>query len=192
MQSLGLGFREIGLNSKVTALLFALEVQYLVSYDMLDDLPELEESYEIPEERAGDIVEAVAMRYLDQLLNIALLAAQKYDEAGCVAKVKEILKYAEFVSHPVRANARLFTEEDKTRLISFHIAELESLLEENEEAAGEVAAKKDHEVQLLKDLIEMSFDYITPGNGFLGLLGELPEDTVGNDATKGKKKWAWG
>ncbi|RYH28794.1 hypothetical protein EON65_10845 [archaeon] len=192
MQSLGFGLREVGLSGKALALLFALEVQYLVDNDMADELPELEESYDIPEQRAGDIVEAVAIRYIDQLLNVALLAAQKYEEAECIAKVKEILKYADFVSRPVRANARIFSEEDKKRLISFYLTELESALDEGEEAVGDVAAKKDHEIQLLKDLIDLSEDYVTPGNGMRGLLGTMPEDTVGNDATKGKKNWAWG
>lgn len=181
MQSLGLDIqKDTGFNEKLVAYMYSLEVQYLVENDMAEDLKDIQEAYDIPEDRAADIVEAACSRYLNQVLNLALRAAKKYDERTAVLFGKQALRYTRFISGKVDADGNMFREADKERLISFL----------HDETRGMDASEDDRaSVERLKEVINITEDYVAPLKGIDGLEGKiLPPPDINDD----KKKWSWG
>lgn len=152
---------------------------------MSDEVKDLQEVYEIPETFAVEIVEAVCARYIDQLLNLALRAARKYDEVTCVRWTKEVMKYAAYVSHAVNADGNIFTDDDKRRLISFYVSEADGDGELEEAARDEITTR-------LHDLIHLTKSYVAPLQGIEGLVGNVKAlEDLEQDPTN-KKNWAWG
>lgn len=186
-QSLGLELqKDAGFNDKLVTYLYALEVQYLVENGLEAELQEVQEAYNIPVERAEEIVEASCKRYISQLLNLALRAAKKYDEQDALKWLREIIKYAVFVTGPIDADGNLFSEKDKIRLISFYQAELA----EYNESDIDMVAK-------LKEIINLTDDFVPPVQGIEGLLGNVKSlaqiGREGDQTKDGEKKpWAWG
>lgn len=184
VQSLGFNMqKETGFNERLVTYLYALEVQYLVENGMESDLKEVQEAYDIPEEKATEIIEVCCKRYVDQLLNLALRAAKKYDERETLSWVTEIMKYSPFISDSVNADGNIYSEKDKERMISFY---------ENDIKEGE---KRDG--SRLRELVCLSEDYIPPLEGIDGLLGKVKglsdlEAQIRKDQDEGKKTWAWG
>jgi len=194
VQSLSLDMKkDTGFNDRLVTYLYALEVQYMVDNGMEDELSEVTDAYDIPEERAEDIIEVSCKRMVSQLLNLALRGAKRYDERDAMRWLKEILKYAVFISSPVDADGNLFSEEDKKRLIAFYQAEVDSgedavllaMIEEN----GDMTDK-------LREIINISEDFVAPIQGIEGLLGNVRRlDQLEADMEStidGKKTWAWG
>jgi hypothetical protein len=180
VQSLGLDMqKDTGFNERLVAYLYSLEVQYLIDNDMAEELQEIQQAYEIPEERAADIIEVSCVRYLSQILNFALRAAKKYNEVEAVKWGQQILKYAAYVSGKVDADGNMFTDSDKDRLVSFMSDELRTSGSEEEKMA----------VLRLKELINITDAFVPPLKGIDGLEGKIGE-SVGFD--DGKKKWSWG
>lgn len=191
--SLGLDMRkDAGFNDHMLTYMFALEVQELVSQGLEDQFSDLQQAYDLPEQRAAEIIEATCKRYISQLLNLALRAAKKYDERDTILWTKRLLKYVVFVSGTVQADGNLFSAADKKRLVAFYQAELESA--EDKEIVA-LAAQHGDLTQRLRDLIHLSADYVAPLQGIEGLLGnvkslaQLEQDM---NADTGKKAWAWG
>ena len=86
--------------------MYALEVQYLIENGLENDLLEVQEAYDIPVDRAEEIIEMSCKRYISQLLNLALRGAKKYDEQDAVKWLKQIVKYAVFVNGQVEADGK--------------------------------------------------------------------------------------
>jgi hypothetical protein len=193
MESLALDWRaDVGFSDPLISYLFALEVQDLVENASEDELRDLQSAYDIPDERAAAIVEATCKRYISQLLNLALRAAKKYDELETVSWVKRILRYAPFVSSAVDADGNLFGEADKARLIEFYQTEAESGEDKELVELGErVGSAKEK----LRDLINLTEDFVAPQQGIEGLLGNVKSlAQLGEDLNvdAGRKAWAWG
>jgi hypothetical protein len=168
VQSLGFSFREdTGFGDQFIGYMYALEVQDLVESDRVDELRDLQEAYEMPEEAAASIVDNASRRYINQMLNFALRAAAAYKEVECITWTKKILQFAEFTDARVDANGAIFNQEDKRRLIGFMEDHLREEVDEEEEVIGETLARID-------ELIHLSSDYITPYNGIDGLMGIAP------------------
>ena len=160
VQSLGYDMqKDAGFNDKLITYLYALEVQSLVEGGLESDLREVQEAYDIPEERAAQIIEASCRRYVSQLFNLALRSAKKYDEKASVGWVAEILKYAPFISTPVDADGNIFMESDKVRMIEFYVSNM---------AAG--GADVPELVAKLKFLCNLTESYVPPIEGIDGLL----------------------
>jgi hypothetical protein len=172
VQSLGLDMqKDTGFNEKFVSYLYSLEVQYLVDNDMSEELQEVQEAYDIPEERAAEIIEVSCTRYVSQILNFALRAAKKYDELSAVRVGKQVLKYAGFISGRVDADGNMFTEADKDRLLSFlRDAQRDTATEEDRSA-----------VMRLKELIHLTEDYVPPLKGIDGLEGLLDKSSPDYD-----------
>eukprot|EP01038_Epipyxis_sp_PR26KG_P010886 gene10886-14609_t len=173
--------------------------QYLIENGLENDLLEVQEAYDIPVERAEEIIEMSCKRYISQLLNLALRGAKKYDEQDAVKWLKQIVKYAVFVNGQVEADGNLFTENDKKRLISFYQSEVESQLTNQSSSSNESEVESDmknHDMIVkLKEMIYLTNDFIPPVQGMAGLLGEVKSlATLQNEADPngGKKGWAWG
>ena len=182
VQSLGLDLqKDTGFNERFVAYLFSLEVQYVIDGGMIDELQEIQQAYDIPEERAEDIIEASCIRYMSQILNFALRAAKKYDETEAVKWGQAVLKYTPFVSRTVDADGNMFSEPDKDRLISFLHDELRGSGNESEEDKAAISR--------LKDMINLTRDYVAPLKGIEGLEGKIPKSV---DFDEGQKKWSWG
>lgn len=127
VQSLGLDMqKDTGFNEKLITYLYALEVQYLIENELVNELNDVQQAYEIPEERATEIIEASCRRYVDQLINLGLRSSRKYDDRNTIQWIKKIIKYAIFISAPVEADGNLFNEEDKKQLISVYQTEVEA------------------------------------------------------------------
>lgn len=191
--SLGLDMKkDAGFNDHMLTYMFALEVQSLVQQGQEDQFRDLQQAYDLPEQRAAEIIEATCKRYVSQLLNLALRAAKKYDERDTVLWTKKILKYVVFISVTVMADGNLFSEADKQRLVSFYQAELES----GEDAEIAALAEQHGDLsQRLRELIVLSEDFVAPLQGIEGLLGNVRSlAQLENDmnADTGKKAWAWG
>jgi len=193
VQSLGLEMqKDTGFSTTILTYLYALEVQVMVDNGLEGDLTEVQEAYDIPDDRAADIVEACCKRYVNQLLNFALRGAKRYNEQDTIKWVKRIIKYAVFISTPVEADGSMFDDDDKKRMISFYQtevangedAELLALVEQY----GDMADK-------FREMINVTDDYVSPISGIDGLLGnvrrldQLEDDMKDTDA---KKNWAWG
>ena len=182
VQSLGLELqKDTGFNERFVAYLFSLEVQYAIENDMVDELQEIQQAYDIPEERAEAIIEVSCVRYMSQILNFALRAAKKYDETEAVKWGQAVLKYAPFISNTVDADGNMFSESDKDRLISFLHDELRGSGNESEDDRAAISR--------LKDLIKLTKDYVAPLKGIEGLEGKIPKSV---DFDEGQKKWSWG
>lgn len=190
VQSLGLSMRaDTGLSEAALALLFSLEVRLLVDRHLMEELPDIQEAYELSESQAMETVEAVCRRYMDQSLNLALRAAKLYEEADCVKWTREVMRYSEYVAGPLPANGQLFSEDDKRRLISFYLAELDAAEEAG--TTGEVETSREKAGAKLRELISLSKDYIGPSQGMEGLLGQLP-DLEERAKSGNANSWAWG
>lgn len=186
VQSLGLEMqKDTGFNERLVTYLYALEVQSMIERGEEENLKDAQEAYDIPEDRASQIVEVSCKRYISQLLNLALRAARKYDERESVSWARQIAKFAFFVSDKVDADGNLFVEEDKNRLISFYEASLRE--ETGAQQAGEVCDK-------LRTMINLTDDFVAPIDGIDGLLGKVGGMQVvgGGDPGDDRKKWAWG
>jgi hypothetical protein len=192
--------RDTELAERVLSFFYALEVQYLIENRMMDELQDVQEAYDIPEEKAIEILEAVCGRYIDQLLNLALRSAKNYEEKECVKWTKEIMKYIPFISTSVAADGNNFSEEDKNRLISFYLTEIEATAtlegEEAEVKEGLLPStdlSKDEVATRLRELIALSTTYQGPGLGIDGLLGDVKNlEDLGRETVSNKKSWAWG
>lgn len=184
---------DLGFSDPLITYLYALEVQLLVEGGTAEEeLGELQTAYDIPEQRAAEIVEATCKRYISQLLNLALRAAKKYDERDAVRWLKHILKYAPFVSSAVDADGNLFSAADKARLGAFLQAELDSgedaELRALSERVGDVREK-------LREMIRLTEDFVAPLQGIEGLLGNvktLAQLEADLNVDQGRKAWAWG
>lgn len=180
--------------SELLSYLFALEVKFMIENDQ-DDFADLQEAYELPEERAMEIVEESCKRYISQQLNLALRSAKRYEEVDCIKWTADIMKYANYVTGSIDADGSLFTDDDKRRLISFFVAELESSQETVEGLPeGETAAT--YAAEKLREMIHLTPKYKAPVDGIQGILGNtksMKELLRSNESTAQKKKqWAWG
>jgi hypothetical protein len=193
-----------GLTPNLLAYLYALEVQYLIENHQVDGLMDIQQVYDIPGEAASSIVESLCSRYISQLLNLALRTARRYEEADCVKWVKEILKYAIYVTQPVDADGNLFNEDDKKRLIDFYLSDLEAVSTLSKSAATTSEESKDGDnyddtadfsnkeviAQRLQALISITDRYEAPQQGIAGLVSHVKTlDEVGFNPEK--KSWAW-
>ena len=197
VQSLGLEIKkDISFNERLITLLYALEVQYLVENNSEDEFSEIQEAYDIPDNRAAEIVDETCKKYISQLLNLALRSAKRYEETECIRWTKEILKYAKFISGKVDADGNLFTESDKKRLISFYQAELEEKANSKSDADSDASEIGADELAKLKDMIRLTEDFVPPVQGIEGLLGNVASlsslTQESEKSTGGKKKWSWG
>lgn len=177
---------DMGFNDRLRAYLFTLEVQELVENEQSMDLLDLQEAYNIPIERAEDIIEATCRRYISQLLNLALRAAKKYDEPGAVRYVNQINRYIDFVDGTVDADGNIFKETDKDRLVSFFENDRNSDSNSDAEDTKEKCSR-------LRACINLTDDYKAPIDGIDGLLaeGKLKNAQEVHDEGKGRR-WAWG
>lgn len=168
-----------------------LQVQYMIENDLLSEIPEAQEVYDIPQDRAEAVIEACAGKFVSQLLNLALRASKKYDEVDALRWMIEVAKFSQFISSPVLADGNLFSEDDKQRMISFYAA---SLTAEGDEDVGVTQKDIEDECERLKALVVLSKDFVPPINGINGLLGALPgtDQFSDTDIKDDKKKWAWG
>lgn len=187
--------KDTGFNERLVTYLYALEVQDLVENGLESDLQEVQEAYDIPEDRAEEIVEASCKRYISQLTNLALRAAKKFDEIECMRWTREIAKFAVFVTGTVEADGNLFSNEEKERMLSFFHAEVEATAKKATDGAA-VLAEGHAMVDKLRGMIFLTEDYIPPIEGIEGLLGHVKNlKTLGKEsgkATDDKKRWAWG
>lgn len=194
--------KDVGFSDKLITYMYALEVQDLVDQGREEELQDVMEAYDIPEDRAADIVEACCKRYISQLLNLGLRAAKKYDEKEALQWMREIAKYSQFVTGTVDADGTLFDEEDKKRMISFYQTELESTQSSSEDAEketseNELALREDEnriaeECDRLRDMINLTESFVPPTLGIAGLLGNaIGLNEMSMDSGKGKKQWAW-
>lgn len=183
--------KDTGFNDKLITYLYALEVQSIIENDTVEELKDVQDAYDIPEDRAELIVEACSKRYINQLLNLALRAAKKYDEKDCMRWVKSIAKYAVFVDGTVDADANMYSESDKARLINFFENSEDSELAEQSPLGGETRTDM---VQRLKLIINLTEDYVAPLQGIEGLLGNVQNlnELMIADPKANKKRWAWG
>ena len=185
LQVTGLGLdlrKDTGFNDKLVTYLYALEVQYMIDNDLEGALSESQEAYDIPTDRAAEIVEACSRKYISQILNLALRDARKYSEDACITWTSQIVKYMKFVNGAVDADANKFTTDDKDRLISFYDGYLKETTDLDHDQIHEISNR-------LRSLINLSETFIPPLQGIDGLLGSISGmETVGGTG----KKWAWG
>jgi hypothetical protein len=163
VQSLGLEMqKDTGFSEKLVTYLYALEVQLLVESGLEGELNDVQEAYDIPDDKAAIIVEATCSRYVSQMLNFALRGAKRYNEKETILWVKKIMKYAVFISSPVDADGDMFKEEDKKRMIQLYQTEVETgedaELLELVEMYGDMTDK-------FRELIHLTTDYVSPTNG---------------------------
>ena len=183
MQSLGLNLqKDVGFNDKLVTYMYALEVQYLIENGLEDQLRDIQEAYDIPDEQAVGIIESCSKRYINQLLNLALRAAKRYDEKEAVSLAREIVKYARFVEGAVEADGNIYSEADKLRLIEFYHGDAD---------AGD---DREENAKKLTSLIFLTEAYVAPLSGIDGLLGKVQNlnDLMLADPSANKKRWAWG
>ena len=160
------------------------------------ELNDIQQSYDIPEQRAQEIIEACCKKYLDQLINLGLRSSRKYDDKNTILWIKKILKYAIFVTTSVDADGNLFTEADKKQLIAVYLNEVD--LKQDQELLDIVEQYDGVDVtEKLRELIHLTEAYVAPLQGMEGLMGrgksyrQMEEDQY-NDQSGGKKAWAWG
>ena len=183
--------KDTGFNDKLLTYLYALEVQAMIENDELDELKDIQEAYDIPDDKAEMIVEACSKRFVNQLLNLALRAAKKYDEKETMRYAKSIAKYAVFINGIVEADANIYSESDKARLINFFAnSEDPEMLERyptDSDARAEMTEK-------LTSIIHLTEEYVAPLQGIEGLLGNSQNlnDLMIADPKANKKRWAWG
>lgn len=184
--SLGLDIQaDTGCTPQVVTYMYALEIQDMIERGDAEGLADAQEGYGIPEERASEMVEVTARRYVSQILNFALRAARKYNEQEAVLQVKKVLDFAQFIDvseTAVDADGNMFSEEDKERLIEFHEGSRRSIAgvaasAGNAEGLAEVdsgrSAKEDAE--MLRALIHLTEDYKPAEGGIDGLLGIMKD-----------------
>jgi len=167
VQSLGLDMqKDTGFNPKLVTYLYALEVQQFVKDGEEASLGDVQEAYDIPQNQAEEIVEESCKRYVSQLLNLALRAAKKYDEADTVQWVAQIAKYAVFISSPVDADGNLFTSDDKKRMINFYEASLKDAAAQGQDIDLEISDK-------LRSIVNLTEEFQAPVDGIEGLLSKV-------------------
>jgi hypothetical protein len=183
--------KDTGFNDKLITYLYALEVQSMIENDEVDELKDLQDAYDIPEEKAEMIVDACSKRYINQLLNLALRAAKKYDEKDCMRWMKSIAKYAVFVSGTVDADENMYSENDKARMINFYENSEDPDLVSQSPLGSESRLEM---VERLKSIINLTEDYVAPLQGIEGLLGNVQNlnELMVADPKANKKRWAWG
>jgi hypothetical protein len=177
--------KDTGFNERLITYLYALEVQYLVENGEETELQNVQEAYDIPDERAEAIVEASCKRYVSQLLNLALRAARKYNEPESVRYTKQVAKYAKFVSGQVDADGTMFSEDDKKRMISFFESAMRDEDPDHVDEEYQVAEK-------LRSMINLTEEFVAPLQGIDGLLGKVKGMDAMDGDESGEKKWAWG
>ena len=180
--------KDTGFNAELVTYLYAIEVQYLIENGAESNLPDIQEVYDIPDDKAAQIIELSCKRYISQLLNFALRSAKRYEELDSIKWMDEISKYAIFVSDKVDADGTLFNEEHKSRLIEFYEASLKDrAIASNVPYDPELAEK-------LRDMINVTDNYIPPVGGIEGLLGNVNTMKELSSGVKNGKneKWAWG
>ena len=183
----------MGFSDALVSYLYALELQLAIETGATEELADLQSAYNIPELRAGEILEATCKRHISQMLNLALRAAKKYDERDALSWLKRILLYVPYVSSAVEADGNLFSEADKDRLITFYQAEIET---GDDAELVDLAGKIEGDVQdRLRGLINLSSDFVPPAQGMEGLLGQgqtLAQLEADLNVDQGRKAWAWG
>ena len=168
ISSLSLDMRkDIGLNPNVISFMYTLEVQAAIEDGYESEIQDLQESYGIPEETAAYIVDVASKRYISQLLSIGLSYAKKYEEAQSNSITENIVKFMYFFDGPLDADGNLFDEDDKERLIAFYRDNADS--QRNDDQKREDCIR-------LKELINLSDDFIAPIEGIAGLKGETKTD----------------
>jgi len=196
VQSLGLDIqKDTGFNERLITYLYALEVQYMIENGQEAELNDIQQSYDIPEQRAQEIIEACCKKYLDQLINLGLRSARKFDDKNTILWVKRILKYAMFVTTSVDADANLFSEDDKKQLIAVFQTEVD--LKQDQELQSIIEQYDVDLTEKLRELINLTEEYVAPLQGMEGLMGngksfKQMEDDKYNEQNNGKKAWAWG
>jgi hypothetical protein len=168
---------DTGYSKEIATFLYSLEVQAMIEADDESELAEAQEAYGIPAQAAAGIVEACAMRFISQTLNLALKDAYKYNETGCVTHTDRIVKYMRYVSGSVDADGYKYAPEVRERLIQYYASSLkdQGKAEEADETAGR-----------LNSLIRLTTSYIPPSVGVAGTLD------AGEKNADPKKRWAWG
>jgi len=197
VQSLGLDMqKDTGFNERLITYLYALEVQYLIENGQEIELNDIQQSYDIPVDRAQEIIEACCKKYLDQLINLGLRSARKFDDKNTILWIKKILKYAIFVTTAIDADANLFSEDDKKQLIAVYQTEVD--LKQDQELMNIIEQYADINLtEKLRELINLTEEYVAPLQGMEGLMGngksfKQMEDDKYNEQDNGKKAWAWG
>ena len=196
VQSLGLDIqKDTGFNERLITYLYALEVQYMIENGQEAELNDIQQSYDIPEQRAQEIIEACCKKYLDQLINLGLRSARKFDDKNTIVWVKRILKYAMFVTTPIDADANLFSGDDKKQLIAVFQTEVD--LKQDQELLSIIEQYDIDLTEKLRELINLTEEYVAPLQGMEGLMGngksfKQMEDDKYNEQNNGKKAWAWG
>lgn len=184
--SLGLDMQsDTGCTPQVVTYMYALEIQDMIERGDSDGLADAQEGYGIPEDRASEMVEVTARRYVSQILNFALRAARKYNEQEAVMQVKKVLDFAQFIDlseTPVDADGNMFSEDDKERLIEFHEGSRRSLAgiaasAEDTEGLAEVDTGRStkEDAATLRVLINLTEDYKPAEGGIDGLLGLIKD-----------------
>lgn len=124
--------------------LFALEIQYMVEHDLAEEFVDAQEIYRIDPETASGIVELVCKRYVSQIVAVALRFARQCKEEETVKWTEPIIKFGKYFSGSISADAALYKEDDKQRLINYYLHNLERKFYAEAEAA-EVAGTYDEE-----------------------------------------------
>lgn len=160
--------KDTGFNDKLVTYLYALEVQYMIENELESELQEAQEVYDIPEDRAAEIVEAACKKFISQILNFALRDARKYNEPGTIQWTGVVAKYMKYVTGSVDADGMKFTEDDKSRLISMYEEYLRDPSVGSAEEASEIG-------QRLRSLIRLDDSFVAPMQGIDGLMGKVKD-----------------
>lgn len=199
MESLDLSISEdAGFTPELLTFMYALEVQGLLESgegeEVLAEIKELSaDVYDIPEERAEEIIQSSTARFLDQVLNLALSEAKNYKEQAAMAHIKQMIKNAAFVAGAITCDGNMFAEEDKERLISFYLTELDS--GEDQELV-ELTQRYGNMEKKFREMIQLSSEYEGPEYGLDGLMGQvgdlqaLQREKLAKMAA-GEKEWTW-
>ena len=179
--------KDTGFNDKLVTYFYALEVQYMIENELESELQEAQEVYDIPSERAAEIVEACCKKFISQVLNLALRESRKYNEQGTIQWTNIVVKYMKYVTGSVAADGMKFTDDDKSRLATFYEEYLRDPSVGKADEASEIG-------QRLKSLIFLDDNFIPPLQGIDGLIGETSglKGIEGSSIKDLKKNWAWG
>jgi hypothetical protein len=188
--------KDLGFNERLVTYLYSLEVQDVIQKGREDELQDIQEFYNIPQDKAASIIESSAKRYLSQLFNLAFRGAKRYDEKDTLMWLKEIVKYVQFISEDnrVECDGNLFSEKDKERLLSY----FENSFMNNDKLSDGTPEMSESKITEMSDalrrIIYLTDDYVAPLSGIQGLLGGMTDlnEIMLSDPSANRKRWAWG
>ena len=138
---------------------FEQEALYLVHFDQIDQLVELQKIYGLTAKRAAELVDTACRAYLVVPLEQALSAAKAQMPFEVIAAIKRMYRYEALIAGPVLADGAYFTRNDVEQMATLYQDELrfgrDAEIKAYEAKYGDLTARLSKIADLVPDFNEL-------------------------------------